>query len=124
MKTKYLFCHEAGPLTVDSLFVTVYFGQSQRDKAILSKCQSLRFRRDTFFEPYTSEVAVFLDRVACSLFPGVTLPLLRLNHSVMSATEFQLFVRQALLDHKQQPSGTFANLQHLDVHFYANTHRL
>ena len=121
MRTRFDFCHSAGALTPDTTFVAVWFGQSKRDQAIMQRLQPLRFQRDIFFERHNAQVAEFINRVAASLFPGCSLPLLRLKTRSMSASDFLRYLTDAELMPKSPSQSVFHTLQHIDPRFYAKT---
>lgn len=124
MKTRFDFCHCVGLLGPDTKFVAVWFGSSKRDQRILKRLEPLRFRRDVFFQKHSAKVADFLYRVAESLYPGCPMPLLRLKHYSMNATEFLRYLDDAELLPSTTNQRVFYTLQQTDPRFYAKTHQL
>lgn len=124
MKTRFDFCHCAGAIQPDTQWVAVWFGQSRRDQQILKRLEPLRFRRDVYFQKHSIEVAEFLEKVAKSLFPGATLPTLRLLRTDMSATEFLSYLNDAELLPARAPQTVFHTLMQLDPRFYSRHYQL
>lgn len=124
MKTRYTFIHSVGAITTDTVFYTVMLGTSQEDKAILRKSQSLRFTTDCYFQPYTQDVATFVRRIAESLYPDVTFPLLRLNHQVLNGRQFRQLLEQKVFTKQPSPKGTAHTLCQLESIFHYKHPRL
>lgn len=124
MKTRFDFCHCVGVLTVDTTFVAVWFGTSKRDLRILKQCEQLRFLRDVYFHRHDGDSASFIQRVAASLFPGCTFPLLRLCQATMSAPEFMRFLRDKHVIPTHSTRAAYHTLRSVDPRFYANNMKL
>lgn len=118
MKAKYIFIHADAEITTETVFYTVMLGQSKEDKAILAQCQSLRFLTSCYFQRYSADVSNYLCRIAESLFPGVTLPLLRLQRQVVNGREFKRILQTKVFNVQPSTPGIAQTLCQLEPMFY------
>lgn len=124
MKAKYILIHETEAITPDTVFYTVYIGDSDYGRRLLDRCNALLFLTDYYFHRWDAATADFIGRVAASLFPGVELPLLRLRRQVWTERDLARFLRTSLLP-TSKPSGTLSSmLCQLDSAFYAKHNKL
>lgn len=122
MKAKYIFSHETGAITKDTVFYTVYIGDSDYGRRLLKRCQALQFLTDYFFAKYNESTADFLQKVADSLFPGVTLSLLRLRHERLTERQFSRMLSDGVFNRHNETTATCSMLCQLDTRFYSNHH--
>ena len=73
MKAKYIFSCETGAITTETVFYTVYIGNSAYGQRLLQRCQALTFSTNYFFAKADAKTSEFLLNVAQSLYPGVTI---------------------------------------------------
>lgn len=124
MKAKYIFSHETGAITTETVFYTVYIGDSAYGQRLLQRCQALTFSTNYFFAKADAKTSEFLLNVAQSLYPGVTLPLLRLNTVQLSEREFSKLLTQKVFRRETSSQNSCAMLCQLDSQFYAAHHSL
>lgn len=124
MKAKYIFSHETGAITRDTVFYTVYIGDSDYGRRLLKRCQPLRFLTDYFFAKYDKSTADFLKKVADSLYPDVTLSLLRLKHVQLTERQFSRMLSEHLSVRQYDTTGTCSLLCQLDSRFYSKHRNL
>ena len=120
MKAKYIFSQETGAITKDTVWYTVYIGDSDYGQRLLKRCQALQFITDYFFAKYDSVTADYLLKVAASLFPGVTLPLLRLQHVQLTERQFSRMLSERVFNRHNTSHSTCDMLCKLDSQFYSN----
>lgn len=124
MKAKYIFSCETGAITTETVFYTVYIGDSVYGQRLLQRCQALTFSTNYFFAKADAKTSEFLLNVAKSLYPGVTLPLLRLNTVHISEREFSRLLTQKVFKRATPSQNSCAMLCQLDSQFYAAHHTL
>lgn len=124
MKAKYIFSHETGAITTETVFYTVYIGDSAYGQRLLQRCQALTFSTNYFFAKADAKTSEFLLNVAQSLYPGVTLPLLRLNTVQLSEREFSKLLTQKVFRRETSSQNSCVMLCQLDSQFYAAHHTL
>lgn len=120
MKVKYIFIHENEQLTPDTVFYTVYIGNSDYGRAVLQRCQALQFSNDFFFHVYDADTADFLYKIAVSLYSGVQLPLLRLRRVSLSEREFMHMLQNDVFKPARETANLSYMLCSLDSNFYHN----
>lgn len=94
MKHKYIFIHCASVLNPGTPWVTLWIGESQREKSLLRFFKRLASSSDFYFRQWSADVVEFRDRVAASFYPGVTAAWSRLRSFAMDARQ----LRDILLD--------------------------
>lgn len=124
MKAKYIFSHETGAITKDTVFYTVLIGDSDYGRRLLKRCQALTFLTDCFFAKVDSNTSDYLYKVAQSLFPGVTLPLLRLQHVQLTERQFSRMLTQHFFHRDKSSRSSCDMLCQLDTRFYTNHRKL
>lgn len=117
MKAKYIFIHAQGEIRVDTVFYTVMLGTSSEDQKILQRCQALRFLTSVYFHRYDAAVSDYLCRIAESLFPGVLLPILRLQRATLSGRQFLQLLRSKVFRPSPTPAGYAKTLCQLENSF-------
>ena len=120
MKAKYIFSHETGAITTDTVFYTVWIGNSAYGQRLLRRVQPLRFLTDYFFAEYNATTADYLCKVATSLFPGVQLPLLRLRRVDLTERQFSKLLNGMLPQPATGTPNLSSTLCQLDSRFYSN----
>lgn len=117
MKAKYIFIHAQGEIRVDTVFYTVMLGSSVEDKKILQRCQALRFLTSVYFKRYDAAVSDYLYRIAESLFPGVLLPVLRLQRATLTGRQFLHLLKSHVFRPSPTPAGLAKTLCQLETSF-------
>ena len=119
MKTRYILIHCENELSPDTVFYTVWVGDSKRDKSDLQALQSLRFNNNFYFRQYDSEAAQFKMHCAESLFPGAFMPLMELKTSSITVHEARELVRTGYFGESYLPQGHIQFRSKFDVKFNA-----
>ena len=122
MKAKYIFIHAQEEIRVDTVFYTVMLGTSLEDQKILQRCQALRFLTSVYFKRYDAAVSDYICRIAESLFPGVLLPVLRLQRATLNGRQFLQLLRSKVFLPSPTPVGfgkTLCQLENSFLHKHA-----
>lgn len=119
MKTRYIFIHCDGTLNTDTIIYYVMVGNSPQEKRDLDFFQSLKFQTSVFFEKDSKEVSDFIQRIAGSLYPGVTCPLLAMYTRSIEPRELRQLILSRTFDSVQLPKGYSYTRENLDPKFYA-----
>lgn len=119
MKTRYIFIHCDEELKPDTIIYYVMVGNSPQDKRDLDFFQSLKFQTSVFFEKDSKEVSDFVQRIAASLYPGVTCPLLAMYTRSVEPKKLRKMILSRTFDSIQLPKGFSYTRENLDPKFYA-----
>lgn len=120
MKAKYIFVHETGAITTETVFYHVFIGNSDYGRRLLKRCQALQFIPGCFFSKADAATSDFLLKVAESLFPGVTLPLMRMKSVLLTEREFSKMINERFFHRNVTSPNCCDMLCRLDSRFYTN----
>lgn len=117
MKHRYIFIWSKGAIKPDTTIYYAWFGSNRRDRELLKWCVRLVFLQDYYFKKDCDEVTEFVHKIAASLFPDKTMPLLAMHTETISPVQLKRFVLQNFAEQQPERCGYSKLRAHLDYKF-------